>query len=750
MAMTTTTQKLANRGQIVLCAASLLVIVLLGFRYRQAEEKLNRDSRRAACAASITVAEHIEATLAELRVADEIAHEIETGALIGRDALEQRLRDAMGARQGVSALSIAYLPASAPDFMERTPDAAVYFLGALRTGDSSQIEIRPWSYTTTEAQDTTKGDITKWYMRPLNAGRPVWNDEVMYSPASKQWWSGGYGVPFARTKRNGVREEGVVYADLSLDRMRRDVHTVITGDLGAYPFSASHAFLVSKSGRLLAHPDPSVVENRRTIHDLQAGLEGTQALSDLDPLKGLEDPNRSVRMTSVRDARSGRSSNVFFTRLKEADYWVAVVLDEGQVNHRGKQSGALKGHQTRLGLSLLAFLFCAACVLFRPERGDHWRLWAVTLTFTALCTLGIAALWVQYVDSDASGRDQDYLILNGAIPQKLRESQNREWAHEMVPIPTGVFVQSLEFSTANNVTVTGFVWQTHADDLPSWARLDGKNPGFTLPEAESASITKAYERELDGATVTGWYFEAVLRQEFDYSHYPFDREDVWIRMWPSRIGQGVMLTPDLASYDTLVPTDLPGIERENFVLEGWDAARSFFSYRLNEYNTTFGLPGRILDSGAQPPGDRPKAAELYFNVGLTRQFLDPFIGTLIPITVVALLLFGVLFTIRYDSASADQFGFNTSAVLGFCAALFFVVILGHTSLRERLAAQGLIYFEHFYFALYVALLFVSANSILVGRPRGKWVRFGDNLVARLCYWPLLSAAMLAVTLGAFG
>jgi len=66
------------------------------------------------------------------------------------------------------------------------------------------------------------------------------------------------------------------------------------------------------------------------------------------------------------------------------------------------------------------------------------------------------------------------------------------------------------------------------------------------------------------------------------------------------------------------------------------------------------------------------------------------------------------------------------------ATLFFVVIVAHTSLRESLAAQSLVYLEYYFFAMYIAFLGVSINAIKVAsRTRGRLISYEDNLVARL-------------------
>jgi len=244
---------------------------------------------------------------------------------------------------------------------------------------------------------------------------------------------------------------------------------------------------------------------------------------------------------------------------------------------------------------------------------------------------------------------------------------------------------------------------------------------------------------MDG-NVTGWYFRAVLRQQFDYSKYPFDREDVWIRLWHNDFYRNVILVPDFDSYTNMRPDHKPGLERD-FVLEGWEIGDSQFSYRNNSYTTNFGVENNPLHSGVP---------ELYYNVGMKRRFLTPFISYLTPLVVVAFLLFAVLMISTKDEAKVARYGFTSSTVLAYCAALFFVLIVSHVALRQKLAADGGIYLEYFYFTLYFAILAVSVNSILLASDaRFSLVHCRDNMIARLLYLPVILALVLGTTLAVF-
>jgi hypothetical protein len=116
------------------------------------------------------------------------------------------------------------------------------------------------------------------------------------------------------------------------------------------------------------------------------------------------------------------------------------------------------------------------------------------------------------------------------------------------------------------------------------------------------------------------------------------------------------------------------------------------------------------------------------------------------LSLVALLLFAVLVIATPDEGRAAFLGFDTVTVLGFCAAIFFVVILDHSQLRSTIAADAVMYQEFFYFALYLAILLVAGTSLLLAAPRTfPLVARREGLVLKLLYWPLVLGFVLGVT-----
>ena len=330
------------------------------------------------------------------------------------------------------------------------------------------------------------------------------------------------------------------------------------------------------------------------------------------------------------------------------------------------------------------------------------------------------------------------------VERQVEEGQNAQFT-EGAPIrlPTGFFIQSMGFTTPSSVNVKGYVWQKYPLDFPY-------QKGLTFPEEVSSGDTILEEHYRttvlhDGETyeLIGWYFDVTLRQPFDYSRYPLDFLTVWLRVWPEDFTNDhkMLLVPDFASY---VGTGQPRFGLDQDIVTGeWTIEESFFAYRDVPYDTRFGYD---LPEGAADVAD--VYSEFYFNLGANRTFINAFVINLVPLFVVALLLFSALMTISDDEKQSSRFGFSTSGLLGTCSALFFVVLLSHIQVRSQFAGSGLVYIEYFYLVMYVAILLVALNSYvfsltaLSGRTILHW---RDNLLPKVLFWPFLLWSMVIVS-----
>ena len=305
-------------------------------------------------------------------------------------------------------------------------------------------------------------------------------------------------------------------------------------------------------------------------------------------------------------------------------------------------------------------------------------------------------------------------------------------------VPTGIFLQSFEFLNTKNVEIAGFVWQTYGPEIP-----DHVMRGVVLPEA----VREAYQAEEvwrierdDGTEQIGWYFSGTFRQNFDYVLYPFDRQDIWLRIWSPEPVEGVILVPDFGAYRDLTPRTLPGIDTQ-FVYGGWDPLSSEFSMDLIDYNTDFGIGYGF--SGAPDP-------ELFFNLSVARDFLGPMLEHLVLEAAIAILLFFLLVLMAHDSDLQDRVGLTIFDLIVAAGGLLFAVILDHNAIRGVVESQDLTYLEWFPLILDVFIVLVVLTAVLrVKRWRIPVIGYSGDLMPVFAYWPALIGSLLVVTLLVF-
>jgi hypothetical protein len=367
-------------------------------------------------------------------------------------------------------------------------------------------------------------------------------------------------------------------------------------------------------------------------------------------------------------------------------------------------------------------------------RRTRRRLWILSALVSLACLAVLVGVWVRVYTAPPAPDPADTVVTTPDEATRYLEAlvpAPEPGSEPPVYVPTGLYIESVQFKGPYNVQVSGYVWQRYADDLPQ-----GIDKGFAMPEAEYARVEEVYRAQQGDEELIGWSFKATLREQFDYDRYPLDRQQIWILLWHADFGRNVYLEPDLGAYTSLDPAALPGVDTD-FVLENWHLEESFFSYRANRYNTDFGVRGYVADE---------KQPELYFNVSIQRHLLSAVVSRMVVPLVILVQLFVIVMVIGTDRDRLEQFGVRPGGVIFTCAAFFFAVLVAQTSLRGEVQAGGLVYLESLYVLTYFVILAVAINSVLlVARPNLKLFRRYDNLWAEVLYWPAILLTLVVIT-----
>lgn len=571
-----------------------------------------------------------------------------------------------------------------------------------------------YDYTGQAAYNSENSKNSNWY-RQATAGRSGWL--APYFDMAYQQHTLKYVQPLQLSAEMN-RVSAVVFLDIGLDWVRQQVENHDVGDNG-------YAIIVNEFDQIIYH-----------------GLKGSKEI--VSELNQAISPTYFAEFTAGKlgtNELTGRSA--WFNRypIGETGWYVLSVInaETGKKHLFENDEDSRIIHKSDLNSwvvnAVILCLMIYAWIALVKRQHTMTQLLRHAFIVSLLLTLGIVSIWITEYYAPFPAQNNSLILSNRAIVEQFQNDYAASSLHESKTppffVPTGLFIQSIEFQNATNVAVTGYVWQR----FPKHFEEDIEH-GVIFPEAIETSMSEAYEHEEGDEIVKGWYFEATLRETFDYKIYPFDRQLLWVRLWHTSFTKNIILVPDFKSFDSLNPNTLPGVEQD-FVLSEWNPSRAFFGIKVNKYNSNFG--DRQFTSHDKMP-------ELYFNLEISRNILNPFIAHLFPLAVVLLMLYGLVLTISKQETKLTITGFNVSTIVAACSALFFILLIMHVQLRDELAVNTIVYLEYFYLVSYITILMVTVNAVLISYdPPLGILAFKDNFIPKLIYWPILLTWIFTIT-----
>jgi len=501
----------------MLCLLSFLLLIHLGYEYksRNTDEKIlakaEEDSRQKANSAIKTIENRLNSTSL---LVEEAAKDLSSGKLKNDSMLNEYLLNKIKDNPDISSIVVAYSPA--------VNAGKIYAPHFKRNG--SEIINDPLTY------DYTKNnEKTSWYNKPIRKGSKEWISP--YFGIADCICQIDYSVPFYLAEYgDGKKAAGVVSVSHSLEGIREQV-----GNLNLC--KRGYGFIISGEGVIISYP-------------IQEYLgENISELAKKDRNLNFINKNTEETEYSVTNPFTGQSYWIFHKNIPSTDWTLGFVLphEETLLNKKIDQKHSI----ICIVFVALAFLFFLSLLLISIYRYDHKGLWILAVIFSLLCILGIGFMWYFTINnSSLDGKNGDHIVFDREDVETVLQDTSPDLKASR--IATGIFLQSIEFLTANDVAITGYIWQkTSGPD----AKKD--SPGFSFPDAKETEIQKAYMN--NDSDVVRWHFKTILRQKFEYSRYPFDREDLWIRLWSNSSTESVLI-PNFDSYKSLIPETLSGME----------------------------------------------------------------------------------------------------------------------------------------------------------------------------------------------
>ncbi|MBE9563245.1 MAG: cache domain-containing protein [Proteobacteria bacterium] len=502
---------------------------------------------------------------------------------------------------------------------------------------------------------------------------------------------------------------GIVFVDYLLTNVRSLMTSLELGRTG-------YGFILSEKGVFIAHPIEEYVKNNQTVFNL-ADSHHDDVLRRLAE-KAIDGASGAV---DYIDQETGQSAWIFYQFVPSTNWSIGVVFFKDILD-----TTYLRKKLIWICIATVIFLGLLSALISRVDRGDRRGFWEYIFSFSMIVMGGIGFLWYLAQTAPFLEIADSTTIVDKVGLERFLTSQTKQMSSKkpIYYVPTGVFVESMKFSGVNNITLSGYVWQKYSDDIPSTI-----SRGFALPQAGYTDINESYHLKENNIELIGWHFQVVMRHEFYYAKYPFDKRHIGIHIAHRDFDKNVILVPDLEAYGVMNPAAKPGVKRE-LVLSGWAIFKSFFNYRINHENTNFGIVEYMGVGNVNFP-------HLHINILLKREFIGQFISSVLPLIIISTILFGLQMWLG-----------KTSTFMRSLIGLFFGILLAHIRLRGTIKTPEIIYLEFFYLIIYCSFL-ITTVSFFLFRYKVNIGYYRDGLIPKLLFWPIILVSSFIITIVVF-
>lgn len=503
---------------------------------------------------------------------------------------------------------------------------------------------------------------------------------------------------FTMPSTNGEESTGLIFIGISTENIKEKISSLYLD----YP---GQPYLVTKDGLYIIQPADKRIKNPERLKDIKVGESG---------------------YAIIKDKTTNDTIYQFYAPLKFSEWIIVFEIVEREIienfsTYRKKVINIIIA-LTVLSTALAFFFIKTITRNYQPVY-LFWFFSIPLFVFYILASIYICYLGLDY--EDKSEKEQNAL-LNESILEDfkldyIRESlSNKE--EPPIFIPTGVFIESIDFSSNGTATIKGIIWQKYYKVIH-----DGVSRNVSISNANDQTLNKFFEKSFDNYTLIEWVFNININSNFDYKKYPFDNENMWLLLKHQEFDKNIVLVPDLDSYKFSSSRYLPGLDK-NITIRNWEIKNSFFSYTFDSYNTNFGINNFIGQSSFP---------EIYFNIIMGPNILNVFISHFLPVAIALFLMFAI-----FKTASGHY-------VIRPYATLFLALIFLQISLRRNLGANEIVYIEYYYFLTYFIMAGVSLNVVLLQNPKLKIVQYKNNLIPKLLFWPFTGLTILILNILVF-
>ena len=563
-------------------------------------------------------------------------------------------------------------------------------------------------------------ETTQWYTKVIKEKKGGWSNPYIGQVAQQLVID--YGIPFFKKDESGNKKiAGIVSFTVSPSYINSYLHSVTLGNAG-------FSFITNKNNYFVSHPNTDFLTKPEKAKEILKKQPEFNVLAE-----------KSVGHISAYSNHAKENAEFFFIDLQ--NNWVLTIVIP--MHDLLESSNLIKKKLIIISILLSLALIALVIILLKVWNGNTKNLWLFSFSLGSIFFANIVFMWFLSINKDLyNSNDQETKILSTATIDNYIENRDTKLKQidsslKSVEIPTGIFLYDIDFKSAYDVAIIGKIWQK----IPDSFELKNETT-FIFPQASATGIsvrTRPMSKEhIDGFWVYSYDFNATIQFDFNYLKFPLSFKKLDLQITYPHVNDNVVLVPDLLSYELIDPSFKPGISSDIYMPNS-KVVESYFTF--NEHNFFSNL-GNNKNKGLKD------TAVLTFNVLIKNDIISSIISNIIPIFIIAIMIFLLPFTVDKKEGKVKEGG--ALNIIQAAGGFFFVLLLSHIQLRNNIQTPGLIYLETFYFVMYFMLAIMSTSVMLFLKTNDHPIlEYKHNLIFKISYWPVLLFFIYMITLFIF-
>lgn len=691
----------SNKTLWIICAFSLLAAMVQTYQHLSYKKNIYENAKDELRGKTREAANSIDAILQQAMLSSqELADGLSAGK-VSKQTMLTKLRAMLKSNDNYFGGTITYSPYGYD--VKRKLYSAYYSKNAITNHLEYHQLDKIYDYTTPEYD---------WYVEPMQKGsrwgEPYWDD------AAKTYLV-TYSAIFYKEASNDVNKtpNGVVTVDISLKHIKTLIESL---DIGSSGFGA----LTTQEGNYLYHPNNEFVLQHKNLRDI------ARDKNDHDRIELSERAARKENgLINHISTTTGQSSWLMFHAIPTSGWSLqnTFILDDLNID-----VDILRGQVIRIIVYILIFITFLCVLSLRVYDSSSVHVWALSCALSLVFLLSIGIIWnlaltYHNADDGNSVKVSEKTILHSYVRTYNQRSLDKNLSKPLY-VPTGIYIETIEFSGSSEVSVSGRIWQKY----PAAYKENKIGQGIQIGSSRNVKIDFVNTQIIDDKKkLMTWKFQSDIKSKLDYSRYPLEVGKISIYLIPWNKVDNVLLIPDLDAYKLMAATSLPGLDKKVFI-QGWDLNKTNFVFKKPSLHTNFGIERNF---------DRDEFPELHYEIGLKRVFVDAFISNLTPLIIVTIILFSITLL---------PTDIDISRVLGICVSVFFVLVFSHLAIRRNISIGEIFYLEYFFFVIYFALLLAPINAFRVSLGlKSRFFEYKNGLMVQAIYWPSMTGMFFLIS-----